>query len=90
MPAEKPQPAKSAVETEFENVRGETPGFEISIESEIENQRGGLDIAALQRLATVRALNNDKPDAKEHKTAAADDLNDDERKGSFFSRFRRS
>jgi type II secretory pathway predicted ATPase ExeA len=48
---------KSEMEKEFENVWGETPGVEVSIESQIEDQKGGLDISASQRLATVRALN---------------------------------
>ena len=48
---------KSDMEKEFENVWGETPGVEVSIESQIEDQNGGLDISASQRLATVRALN---------------------------------
>jgi type II secretory pathway predicted ATPase ExeA len=51
---------KSEMEKEFENVWGETPSVEVSIESQIEDQRGGLDISASQRLATVRALNTDK------------------------------
>jgi type II secretory pathway predicted ATPase ExeA len=51
---------KSEMEKEFENVWGETPAVEVSIESQIEDQKGGLDISASQRLATVRALNTDK------------------------------
>jgi hypothetical protein len=51
---------KSEMEKEFESVWGETPAVEVSIESQIEDQKGGLDISASQRLATVRALNTDK------------------------------
>ncbi|HSN51199.1 MAG TPA: hypothetical protein VLS87_01620 [Woeseiaceae bacterium] len=50
-----PRP-KSNLEKEFESVWGETPGIEVSIDSTIEDQKGGLDISASQRLATVRAL----------------------------------
>ena len=113
------------MEKEFENVWGETPGIEVSIDSDLEDQKGGLDLSASQRLATVRALNtgkpgtasNDasgapaaeaaKPDPIEEQIttsltqtmkalkvnpdpAAINDDNDDERKGGFFSRFRRS
>jgi hypothetical protein len=118
---------KSEMEKEFENVWGETPGIEVSIESQIEDQKGGLDISASQRLATVRALNTGAPDAAPQKAANAppppavspdpieeqittsltqtmkalkvnpepvavndDDDDNDERKGGFFSRFRRS
>ena len=48
---------KSELEKEFENVWGETPAVEVSIDSELEDQKGGMDISASQRLATVRALN---------------------------------
>lgn len=125
-PAAPAQPAKSEMEQEFENVWGETPGIEVSIDSELEDQKGGLDISASQRLATVRALNTGKPEAGPQEGANAtpspaaspepieeqittsltqtmkalkvnpdpaalnDDDNDDERKGGFFSRFRRS
>ena len=51
------------MEKEFENVWGETPGVEVSIDSETDDQQGGLDISASQRLATVRALNTGNPDA---------------------------
>jgi type II secretory pathway predicted ATPase ExeA len=71
-PAAKAQPAaKSDLEKEFENVWGETPGIEVSIDSEIEDQKGGLDISASQRLATVRALSAGKPQAATQKTANA-------------------
>ncbi len=56
-------PTRTAMEKEFENVWGETPGVEVSIDSEAEDQQGGLDVSASQRLATVRALNTDKPEA---------------------------
>jgi len=49
------------MEKEFENVWGETPGIEVSIDSDLEDQKGGLDLSASQRLATVRALNTGKP-----------------------------
>jgi hypothetical protein len=55
-PAAAAPPPKSDLEKEFENVWGETPGVEVSIDSGIEDQKGGLDISASQRLATVRAL----------------------------------
>ena len=45
-----------SMETEFENVWGQKPDVEVSIETQIEGQAGGLDISASQRLATVRAL----------------------------------
>ncbi len=70
-PAATAQPAKSDLEKEFENVWGETPGVEVSIDSEIEDQKGGLDISASQRLATVRALNTGKPEAPPQKAANA-------------------
>ncbi len=50
-----PRP-KSELEKEFESVWGEAPGVEVSIDSTLEDQKGGLDISASQRLATVRAL----------------------------------
>jgi type II secretory pathway predicted ATPase ExeA len=62
---------KSDMEKEFENVWGETPGIEVSIESQIEDQKGGLDISASQRLATVRALNTGTPDAAPETAASA-------------------
>lgn len=55
-------PDKTAMEKEFENVWGETPGVEVSIDSGNDDQKGGLDISASQRLATVRALNTGNPD----------------------------
>ena len=55
-------PARTAMEKEFENVWGETPGVEVSIDSDTEDQQGGLDISASQRLATVRALNTGNPE----------------------------
>ena len=116
-------PDQSELEQEFENVWGEKPDAEVSIES----QMGGLDMSASQRLATVRALNTEqkapapspkpvadkpagKPDSIEeqittsmtqtlktlnvkHDPSAINDDDDDddtgERKGGFFSRFRR-
>jgi type II secretory pathway predicted ATPase ExeA len=57
------QPVATATEQEFENVWGERPGSEISIECQIEDQKAGLDVSASQRLATVRALNAAQPDA---------------------------
>ncbi len=56
------QPAATTMEQEFEKVWGEKPDSEVSIESRIEDQKGGLDAAASQRLATVRALNAGQPD----------------------------
>ena len=56
-PADNGQP--SELEKEFENVWGETPNVEVSIESQFEQKQGGLDISASQRLATVRALNSE-------------------------------
>ena len=70
-PAAPAQPVKSEMEKEFENVWGETPGIEVSIDSSIEDQKGGLDISASQRLATVRALNTGKPEATPQKAADA-------------------
>ena len=118
--------APSDMEKEFEDVWGEKPDAEVSIESQFDTQQGGLDMSASQRLATVRALNTDKkapasspqanaatPAAKpnsieeqittsmtqtlktlnvHHDPAATNDDDDDdtgERKGGFFSRFRR-
>lgn len=116
---------KSEMDKEFENVWGETPDVEVSIDADLEDQKGGLDLSASQRLATVRALNTSKPgtaaeepsDApaaaytkpdpieeqittsltqtmkalkvKPNPTAINDD-DDDEPKGGFFGRFRRS
>jgi type II secretory pathway predicted ATPase ExeA len=62
-PAAPQAPARTAMEKEFENVWGETPGVEVSIDSETGDPQGGLDISASQRLATVRALNTGNPDA---------------------------
>ena len=62
---------RSEMEKEFENVWGETPGVEVSIESQIEDQKGGLDISASQRLATVRALNTGTPEPANRKAANA-------------------
>jgi type II secretory pathway predicted ATPase ExeA len=44
-------------EKEFENVWGQKPDAQVSIESQFDNQAAGLDVSASQRLATVRALN---------------------------------
>jgi hypothetical protein len=65
-PAAAATPPKSELEKEFETVWGETPSIEVSIDSEIEDQKGGMDMSASLRLATVRALNSDYSD-----TAAA-------------------
>jgi hypothetical protein len=65
-----PRP-KSKLEQEFENVWGETPGVEVSLDSEIEDQKGGMDISASQRLATVRALNTGSGPAKAQGAPAA-------------------
>ncbi len=112
------------MEKEFESVWGETPGVEVSLDSEMEDQKGGLDLSASQRLATVRALNTGNPEGAPAKAVkeqtppaaspdpieeqittsltqtmkalkvnpdpAAINDDDDERKGGFFSRFRRS
>ena len=59
-PAPAANGSSNPLEKEFEKVWGETPGVEVSIESQIEGQSGGLDISASQRLATVRALSADK------------------------------
>ena len=66
-PAAAAPPPKSELEKGFETVWGETPSVEVSIDSEIEDQNGGMDMAASLRLATVRALNSDYTD-----TAAAE------------------
>ena len=50
------------MEKEFENVWGEKPDVQVSIDSGTEDQTGGLDISASQRLATVRALNTGNSD----------------------------
>ncbi len=118
------QTARSGMEKEFESVWGETPGVEVSLDSEMEDQKGGLDLSASQRLATVRALNTGNPEGAPAKAVkeqtppaaspdpieeqittsltqtmkalkvnpdpAAINDDDDERKGGFFSRFRRS
>jgi type II secretory pathway predicted ATPase ExeA len=52
--------AQPDLEKEFEDVWGEKPDAEVSIESQFETQHGGLDMSASQRLATVRALNTDQ------------------------------
>ena len=118
-------PAQSELEKDFEDVWGQKPDAEVSIESQFDTQQGGLDMSASQRLATVRALNTEqkppatsakpaaqepagKPDSIEeqittsmtqtlktlnvhHDPSATNDDDDDtgERKGGFFSRFRR-
>ena len=114
---------ESGLEKEFEDVWGEKPSVEVSIDTE----QGGLDVSASQRLATVRALNTEpkapasaqkpasskpaaKPESieeqittsmtqtlkalnvKQDPAAINDDDDDDdtgERKGGFFSRFKR-
>ena len=50
---------QSEMEKEFENVWGEKPSADVSIESQFDCQQGGLDMSASQRLATVRALNTE-------------------------------
>jgi len=70
-PAAPAKPAKSEMEKEFENVWGETPGIEVSIDSGNEDQQRGLDISASQRLATVRALNTGQPEGAPQKVANA-------------------
>jgi general secretion pathway protein A len=70
-PAAPAKPARSEMEKEFENVWGETPGIEVSIDSGIEDQQRGLDISASQRLATVRALNTGQPEGAPKKVANA-------------------
>ena len=67
----KPEPAKTAMEKEFENVWGATPEMEVSIDSSSDESQGGLDISASQRLATVRALNTGKPDTPGQQPAPA-------------------
>ena len=60
MPDTEASPAQhgtTSMEREFERVWGEIPGAEVSIESQIDDQKAGLDVSASQRLATVRALN---------------------------------
>ena len=47
----------SAEDKAFENVWGQIPHKQISIESQFDNRASGLDVSASQRLATVRALN---------------------------------
>ena len=61
----------SEMEKEFENVWGEKPSVEVSIESQFEDQKGGLDISASQRLATVRALNTGNTDEPPQQAANA-------------------
>ena len=73
-PAAPASSARSDMEKEFENVWGETPSLEVSIDSEPEDQQGGLDISASQRLATVRALNTGKPEGAPQKAANAPPL----------------
>ena len=68
-PAAPAQPARSKMEKEFESVWGQRPDIEVSIESGIEDQNGGMDISAWQRLAMVRALNAGKPQAGPQKAA---------------------
>jgi hypothetical protein len=58
--ASAPSP-KSELDKEFESVWGQTPAVEISIDSEIEDQKGDMELSASQRLATVRALNTGNP-----------------------------
>jgi type II secretory pathway predicted ATPase ExeA len=55
-PAPKPE-----LEQESQNAWGEMPFAEISIDSAIEDQQGGMDISASQRRSTVRALNEGNP-----------------------------
>jgi len=65
---------KTEMEREFENVWGQTPATEVSIESQFDSRKGGMDVSASQRLATVRALSADqktsKPTATNGKPAA--------------------
>lgn len=56
-PAPDANSSQNPMEKEFENVWGEKPTADVSIESQIEGKVGGLDISASQRLATLRALN---------------------------------
>lgn len=130
--APEPEPGlsgKSALEKEFMEVYGED-ALEVSLQSDV--GRGGLDLSASQRLATVRALNAEKNSstgkfakagagsavpsapvppgpapqpieeqittsmtqtlkALSARPASANDEDDDEEpRGGFFSRFRRS
>jgi hypothetical protein len=55
-PAPAANGSKNPMENEFEKVSGGKPTVDVSIESQIEGQPGGMDISASQRLATVRAL----------------------------------
>ena len=63
------QARPTAMEQEFEHVWGEKPGAEATIEPRIEDQKAGLDVSASQRLATVRALNANQPDASPQQAA---------------------
>ena len=65
------RPPRTEMEKEFENVWGETPGIEVSIDSDLEDQKGGLDLSASQRLATVRALNTGKPNTASNDASGA-------------------
>ena len=65
--ASAPSP-KSAMENEFEVVWGDTSAVEVSIDAEIEDQKGGTDISASQRLAAVRAVNSGNPGSAPEKT----------------------
>ena len=65
------QPPGTEMEKEFENVCGETPGIEVSIDADLEDQKGGLDLSASQRFATVRALNSGKPGSASHDASGA-------------------
>ena len=73
-PPAAPAPAanggQNPMEQEFEKVWGEKPTAEVSIESQIEGQSGGMDISASQRLATVRALSTDNKPAPTAESAA--------------------
>jgi type II secretory pathway predicted ATPase ExeA len=51
--------SRSPEEQEFENVWGQIPDAEVSIETHGEGKPAGLDDSASQRLATVRALNTE-------------------------------
>jgi type II secretory pathway predicted ATPase ExeA len=61
---------QNPMEEEFEEVWGEKPTAEVSIESQIEGQTGGMDISASQRLATVRALSTEGKPAPATDSAA--------------------
>ena len=50
---------------------GQTPAVEISIDSEIEDQKGDMELSASQRLATVRALNTGNPGSAPAKAQGA-------------------